>query len=498
MDEVVGQPSQGEVPSSSPLSTPVNGGSWVGAVQGQKVLKKYEVEVMMKDGVGSVNVPEEITKDAIPLWDDFLIGKFLASAPHIAKIHAIVNKIWALSDKSKMIDVFEVNATTMKFRISDPVIRNRILRRGMWNLAEVPVVMKKWAPFVEKKEAEKESIPMWVHMKNVPLNMISWKGLSFISSPLGTPVRLHPETAQCTNLKVAKIFVKVDLTKDMPRSMNFNIQGKDTLVEYIYPWLPTKCSVCTKWGHMAKNCLANPIRQQEMQKDLQVHAKQSSEEVNGEKDLEAEDSEQTLAHHTEPLTEANEGVVNNGLEVNLNDSANDKDEDSGNNQEGDQALAEEQGWSDVTPAKASRSPKNPKKTLEFGQVSILSNSRFSVLSPTEEEGEILDQTQFEQEEKSADKKIVEQRVGDHMDDGVEVVVAGELAKVMTEEEKVADSVNDTRIINAKQKEKEVVVPRQSLPRGSKENHKFLGDTSVQKARDIGPSGLNKKNYRRNQ
>ena len=68
-------------------------GSWVGAVQGQKVLKKYEVEIEMKNGVGSIVVPEEITKDVAPLWDDFLIGKFLDEAPHIAKIHAIVNKI---------------------------------------------------------------------------------------------------------------------------------------------------------------------------------------------------------------------------------------------------------------------------------------------------------------------------------------------------------------------------------------------------------------------
>lgn len=68
-------------------------GSWVGAVQGQKVLKKYEVEITMKDGIGSVTVPEEITKDVPPLWDDFLVGKFLDNSPHIAKVHAIVNKI---------------------------------------------------------------------------------------------------------------------------------------------------------------------------------------------------------------------------------------------------------------------------------------------------------------------------------------------------------------------------------------------------------------------
>lgn len=83
-------------------------------MQDQKHLKKYEVEVTIKDGIGSVVVPEEITKDVAPLWDDFMIGKFLDSAPHIAKFQVIVNKIWTLNDKAQKIEVSEVNSTMMK------------------------------------------------------------------------------------------------------------------------------------------------------------------------------------------------------------------------------------------------------------------------------------------------------------------------------------------------------------------------------------------------
>lgn len=104
-------------------------GSWVGAVQGQKVLKKYEVEIEMKDDIGSVTVPEEITKNVAPLWDDFLIGIFLDNAPHIGKVHAIVNKIWTINDKAQKIEVFEVNSTMMKFRILNQNDRRRILRK---------------------------------------------------------------------------------------------------------------------------------------------------------------------------------------------------------------------------------------------------------------------------------------------------------------------------------------------------------------------------------
>jgi len=71
----------------------------------------YEV-----NGKQRVVVPKEVVADAKPLWEDFLIGKFLnASAPHIGKIHMIVNKIWRLGDTTSLIDVFAVNDSTVKF-----------------------------------------------------------------------------------------------------------------------------------------------------------------------------------------------------------------------------------------------------------------------------------------------------------------------------------------------------------------------------------------------
>ncbi|KAF8107533.1 hypothetical protein N665_0119s0002 [Sinapis alba] len=474
----------------------------------------------MRDGVGTVDVPEEVIKDAEPLWEDFLIGKFLAAAPHIAKVHAIVNKIWALNDKNQMIEVFTVNATTMKFRILNPAVRSRILRRGMWNLAEIPVVMTKWVPFVEEKLIETESIPMWVHMRNVPMNMFSWKGLSFVSSPLGTPVRLHPETAQCLNLKVAKIFVNVDLTKDLPKKMKFTFQGKETLVEYTYPWLPVKCHTCEKWGHTTKVCLVNRGKQQEEKQSEDGHESGGLIKENEATETNTVEEVSDKEEEREDLTE-NNGVLTGGENHrDVNDGVSTQDQESGKSQNsekhvvsdnmehvGDQenktmevesqnsvqlqgdmlslkGISESSGknniiiadgeWMDVTPSKGSRSPNKLKKTLEFGQVSILSNSRFSVLSPTEEEGEIMEVAEDSQGKEKETEEL----------QGKEVEV------------EIKDQNKDSTVVK-QVKEKDVVIPRQSLPRGSKDNHKFLGDGSVQKAQDVGPSGLNKKKSRKN-
>lgn len=51
--------------------------------------------------------------------------------------------------------------------------------------------------------------------------------------------------------------MEVDLTKPLPNTISFKGKnGDDVRVSISYPWLPPRCSVCVKWGHVAKNCQA--------------------------------------------------------------------------------------------------------------------------------------------------------------------------------------------------------------------------------------------------
>ncbi|KAJ4896670.1 hypothetical protein Rs2_23464 [Raphanus sativus] len=67
-------------------------------------------------------------------------------------------------------------------------------------------------------------------------------------------------------------------------------------------------------------------------------------------------------------------------------------ESSGSTEQGVAELEKSSEWIDVSPGKSSRSPAKEME-LTFGQVAILTNSRFSVLS--EEEGEIVEDAREE-------------------------------------------------------------------------------------------------------
>ena len=116
------------------------------------------------------------------------------------------------------------------------------------------MIVSKWIPRSEEEKQEEESIPMWVHVEKVPLHMYSWEGISFVTSTVRFPVKLHPETVACTNFEVVKVFVNVDVSKALPKHITFTKKGKKFTVDYYYPWLPARCKFCEKWGHGGAVC----------------------------------------------------------------------------------------------------------------------------------------------------------------------------------------------------------------------------------------------------
>lgn len=63
---------EGDTPSSK-ISK--QGASWIS-------VEKYEFDVSIQDGEQSVEVPDEVFKNADSLWEDFLVDHFLSTAPH--------------------------------------------------------------------------------------------------------------------------------------------------------------------------------------------------------------------------------------------------------------------------------------------------------------------------------------------------------------------------------------------------------------------------------
>lgn len=333
----------------------------------------------------------------------------------------IANKIWAFGDKSQKLDVYEMDEKTMRIRITSEKVRDKVVRRGMWNIAGVPMVVSKWSPVEEDSTA---TLPLWVHLSNVPLSMYSWEGLSFITSAAGIPDHLHPETLACTNLETAKVFVKADLTKELPRRINFTIQGKETLIDFAYPWLPPRCVDCGKWGHYATFCKVN-------KKDTADQMK----EVNTPKSM----VQQTLE------VTGSDGKENKKLEDKEKTNKKEDEKESKEDMEGDQRKE----WETVSEVRRSPKPRE----LQFGQVTIVTPSRYAALRNSDEKGTEIVVEEVEEEEEEGEVRNEE---------------ADDIIQSIAEES-----------VEEKSKENKKGRSRQILPRLSKTNHKVVLEATDQ-------------------
>lgn len=172
------------------------------------------------DGVAEVILSDEILIDAQPLWSAFVVGHFIRDAPHVRKIHAMVNRLWSSTDKPHKIDVQILNTTTILFCIENETARSRVLKRHFWYIADVPLIVTEWNPETTHLKPDLESIPIWVDFKDVPGHLFSQKELKFLESIVGKAIKLHPQTEHCLRLDMARVLVKVNLKKPLPDKIN--------------------------------------------------------------------------------------------------------------------------------------------------------------------------------------------------------------------------------------------------------------------------------------
>ena len=97
-------------------------------------------------------------------------------------------------------------------------------------------------------------------MNNVPLELFTQKGISYIASALRKPLYMDSFIAKQQRLAYAKVCVEVEATMDIPSTIKVELRnGKSVTVYVEVPWMPVKCSQCSIFGHGDKTCPRKPV-----------------------------------------------------------------------------------------------------------------------------------------------------------------------------------------------------------------------------------------------
>ncbi|KAF9604144.1 hypothetical protein IFM89_002819 [Coptis chinensis] len=121
-------------------------------------------------------------------------------------------------------------------------------------------IVMPWSEEVESQRENISSLPIWVKLTNIPKQLWSKKGLSFIASRLGKPHCCDAATLKMQRLDFARVCVVVSSTSKYPKSLNFKLRnGKELKIGVEYTWIPPTCSHCVKFGHNTNKCPHKPV-----------------------------------------------------------------------------------------------------------------------------------------------------------------------------------------------------------------------------------------------
>lgn len=219
-------------------------------VQSQSLLY-YSPKIL--NGEPVVAPPQEAFEKGEHQWQNAVVVQVLGKAPNFSFFHHMVNKLWG---RDGNVEICPVNASMFVVQLPNPLARDRVLESESWHIQNKPLLIRKWTPRIKPIDINLKKVPLWIHLKDVPLELFNREGLSYIASVIGKPLYMDSVTASCKSLAYAKVCVEIETEQEIPTSVKLLMRdGSISLVMVDIPWYPTKCSVCNLFGHTVKTCV---------------------------------------------------------------------------------------------------------------------------------------------------------------------------------------------------------------------------------------------------
>ncbi|KAK8577858.1 hypothetical protein V6N13_076537 [Hibiscus sabdariffa] len=122
----------------------------------------------------------------------------------------------------------------------------------------MPLGRKEMSMRVEMIETISLIVQVWVHLRNVPVELFTKRGLSYITSAIGTPLYMDGITAARQRLAYAKVCVELSVEVVVPRFITVVLCNRTKVsVGVEVPWMPVRCGKCAVFGHSEKHYKAD-------------------------------------------------------------------------------------------------------------------------------------------------------------------------------------------------------------------------------------------------
>lgn len=210
----------------------------------RKVGAGFKLSKTVTSPGGPVFVEEDFAEEME--WETCLIGCVGGSFPGIGPLKQVARR-WKGNHRIQMHD-----SGWIIFQFDDIEDMLEVLSEGPYFVNGKPLMLKRMPKYFCFGHEEMNLVPIWVRFINLPLILWKEQFLSRIASHLGNPISTDQVTAKRGNFNYARLLIEIDISKEMPNSIDITLPDKVHKQEVYYERVPMHCALCGRIGHTAK------------------------------------------------------------------------------------------------------------------------------------------------------------------------------------------------------------------------------------------------------
>ncbi|KAJ4828825.1 hypothetical protein Tsubulata_008903 [Turnera subulata] len=259
------------VPVPEVKSAPEVSVSWASTVKAGNARHTLDYISPVFDGDASIlQIPTSIVAAGRKKFSLCLGGQFLVTAPKQGFIHSIANKLWG---RDGPISVAAYKAGMFLFQFPTDASLSHALNGGPWHINGIPLILRVWDSNIKKLDVSSPVLPVWVQLSDVPLELSTREGLSYLASAIGRPLHIDKDCSRMLKTDHVNICIDVDFAKPLLSKLLVNLDGVLCSIGVQYSWKPQHCDSCNQWGHHQLACSSNrPIAKQWIPKTTTVQS----------------------------------------------------------------------------------------------------------------------------------------------------------------------------------------------------------------------------------
>ncbi|KAJ4843853.1 hypothetical protein Tsubulata_037216 [Turnera subulata] len=234
--------------------------SWNEVVSAGKVVPKplTFVEPILADDNTTLCIPPEILAIGQKKYSLCLIGQFLGNIPKLGFMTDILNKLWG---RDGSISIAQYKEGLFLFQFPTEAAYNHALYGRNWHVGGSPLVLQPWSSSFQKRDPASSIFPVWVQLRNIPLELLTHEGLSYLASTIGSPLRADQDCSKLFKGDSANLYINVDFSKPLKQELVVDMCSEKVVIPVVYSWRPEQCVYCHTWGHAETICLKKKLTQ---------------------------------------------------------------------------------------------------------------------------------------------------------------------------------------------------------------------------------------------